>query len=112
MKLITAIIKPAKLDDVKSALREAGVTGMTVSEVSGVGRQGGHVEVYRGAEYPIDLIQKVRIEILAKKDKVDSLIDVIVKSASIGAIGDGTIWVTPVEEVVRVRTGEKGETAI
>lgn len=112
MKLITAIIKPAKLDDVKSALREAGVTGMTVSEVSGVGRQGGHVEVYRGAEYPIDLIQKVRIEILAKKDKVDSLIDVIVKSASIGAIGDGKIWVTPVEEVVRVRTGEKGETAI
>lgn len=112
MKLITAIIKPAKLDDVKSALREAGVTGMTVSEVSGVGRQGGHVEVYRGAEYPIDLIQKVRIEILAKKDMVDSLIDVIVKSASIGAIGDGKIWVTPVEEVVRVRTGEKGETAI
>lgn len=112
MKLITAIIKPAKLDDVKSALREAGVTGMTVSEVSGVGRQGGHVEVYRGAEYPIDLIQKVRIEILAKKDKVDSLIDVIVKIASIGAIGDGKIWVTPVEEVVRVRTGEKGETAI
>lgn len=112
MKLITAIIKPAKLDDVKSALREAGVTGMTVSEVSGVGRQGGHVEVYRGAEYPIDLIQKVRIEILAKKDMVNSLIDVIVKSASIGAIGDGKIWVTPVEEVVRVRTGEKGETAI
>ncbi|MBU6352748.1 MAG: P-II family nitrogen regulator [Actinomycetales bacterium] len=112
MKLITAIIKPAKLDDVKSALREAGVTGMTVSEVSGVGRQGGHVEVYRGAEYPIDLIQKVRIEILAKKEIVDSVIDLIVKSASVGAIGDGKIWVTPVEQVVRVRTGEKGETAI
>ena len=93
MKLITAIIKPAKLDDVKAALREAGVTGMTVSEVSGVGRQGGHVEVYRGAEYPIDLIQKVRIELLAKKEMVDSLIDVIVKSASVGAIGDGKIWV-------------------
>jgi nitrogen regulatory protein P-II 1 len=112
MKLITAIIKPAKLDDVKTALRDAGVTGMTVSEVSGVGRQGGHVEVYRGAEYPIDLIQKVRIEILAKKEMVDSLIEVIVKSASIGAIGDGKIWVTPVEQVVRVRTGEMGETAI
>lgn len=112
MKLITAIIKPAKLDDVKTALREAGVTGMTVSEVSGVGRQGGHVEVYRGAEYPIDLIQKVRIELLAKKEMVDSLIDVIVKSASVGAIGDGKIWVTPVENVVRVRTGEKGESAI
>lgn len=112
MKLITAIIKPAKLDDVKAALREAGVTGMTVSEVSGVGRQGGHVEVYRGAEYPIDLIQKVRIELLAKKEMVDSLIDVIVKSASVGAIGDGKIWVTPVENVVRVRTGEKGESAI
>jgi len=112
MKLITAIIKPAKLDDVKTALRDAGVTGMTVSEVSGVGRQGGHVEVYRGAEYPIDLIQKVRIEILAKKEMVDTLIEVIVKSASIGAIGDGKIWVTPVEQVVRVRTGEMGETAI
>jgi len=111
MKLITAIIKPGKLDDVKSALRDAGVTGMTVSEVSGVGRQGGHVEVYRGAEYPIDLIQKVRIEILAKKEMVDTLIEVIVKSASIGAIGDGKIWVTPVEQVVRVRTGEMGETA-
>jgi nitrogen regulatory protein P-II 1 len=112
MKLITAIIKPTKLDDVKAALREAGVSGMTVSEVSGVGRQGGHVEVYRGAEYPIDLIQKVRIELLAKKEMVDSLIDVIVKSASVGAIGDGKIWVTPVENVVRVRTGEKGENAI
>ena len=112
MKLITAIIKPNKLDEVKSALREAGVTGMTVSEVSGVGQQGGHVEIYRGAEYPIDLIQKVRIEILAKKEMVDSLIDVIVKSASVGAIGDGKIWVTPVEQVVRVRTGEMGETAI
>ena len=81
MKLITAIIKPGKLDDVKSALREAGVTGMTVSEVSGVGRQGGHVEVYRGSEYPIDLLQKVRIEILASKENVAKLLEVIVKSA-------------------------------
>ncbi|MEY3094477.1 MAG: P-II family nitrogen regulator [Actinobacteria bacterium] len=112
MKLITAIIKPGKLDDVKAALREAGVTGMTVSEVSGVGRQGGHVEVYRGSEYPIDLLQKVRIEILAKKENVDALVEVIVKSASTGSIGDGKIWVTPVEQVVRVRTGENGENAI
>ena len=112
MKLITAIIKPGKLDDVKHALRDAGVKGMTFSEVAGAGRQGGHVEIYRGAEYPIDLIQKVRIEILAKKEMVDSLIDVIVKSASVGAIGDGKIWVTSVDQVVRVRTGEKGETAI
>jgi nitrogen regulatory protein P-II 1 len=112
MKLITAIIKPGKLDDVKAALREAGVTGMTVSEVSGVGRQGGHVEVYRGSEYPIDLLQKVRIEVLAKKENVDALVEVIVKSASTGSIGDGKIWVTPVEQVVRVRTGENGENAI
>ena len=112
MKLITAIIKPGKLDDVKSALREAVVTGMTVSEVSGVGRQGGHVEVYRGSEYPIDLLQKVRIEILASKENVAKLLEVIVKSASTGSIGDGKIWVTPVEEVIRVRTGENGESAI
>jgi len=112
MKFITAIIKPGKLDDVKSALREAGVTGMTVSEVSGVGRQGGHVEVYRGSEYPIDLLQKVRIEILASKENVAKLLEVIVKSASTGSIGDGKIWVTPVEEVIRVRTGENGESAI
>ncbi len=112
MKLITAIIKPGKLDDVKSALREAGVTGMTVSEVSGVGRQGGHIEVYRGSEYPIDLLQKVRIEILASKENVAKLLEVIVKSASTGSIGDGKIWVTPVEEVIRVRTGENGESAI
>lgn len=112
MKLITAIIKPAKLDEVKTALRSAGVKGMTVSEVSGVGRQGGHVEVYRGAEYPIDLIQKVRLEILAENKDVDNLIDVIVKAASTGSIGDGKVWTTSVDQVVRVRTGEKGEAAI
>ncbi|MGA0113037.1 MAG: P-II family nitrogen regulator [Candidatus Nanopelagicaceae bacterium] len=112
MKLITAIIKPGKFDEVKTALRDAGVKGMTVSEVSGVGRQGGHVEVYRGAEYPIDLIQKVRLEILAEDKEVDALIDVIVKTASTGSIGDGKVWTTTVENVVRVRTGEKGETAI
>lgn len=112
MKLITAIIKPAKFDEVKTALRDAGVKGMTVSEVSGVGRQGGHVEVYRGAEFPIDLIQKVRLEILAENSDVDRVIDVIVKTASTGSIGDGKIWTTAVENVVRVRTGEKGEAAI
>lgn len=112
MKLITAIIKPGKLDEVKSALREAGVKGMTVSEVSGVGRQGGHVEVYRGAEYPIDLIQKIRLEILAENKEVDSIIDIIVKTASTGSIGDGKVWTTPVDSIVRVRTGERGTDAI
>lgn len=112
MKLITAIIKPGKFDEVKNALRDAGVKGMTVSEVSGVGRQGGHVEVYRGAEFPIDLIQKVRLEILAENSDVEKLIDMIVKTASTGSIGDGKIWTTSVENVVRVRTGEKGEAAI
>ncbi|MEN9306004.1 MAG: hypothetical protein RL733_251 [Actinomycetota bacterium] len=112
MKLITAIIKPGKFDEVKTALRNAGVKGMTVSEVSGVGRQGGHVEVYKGAEYPIDLIQKVRLEILAEDKDVDQIIGLIVKTASTGAIGDGKVWTTPVDNVVRVRTGETGETAI
>ena len=112
MKLITAIIKPGKFDDVKNALRAAGVKGMTVSEVSGVGRQGGHIEVYRGAEYPIDLIDKIRIEILAENKDVDSVINTIVKAASTGSIGDGKVWSTPVDNVIRVRTGEKGEAAI
>ena len=112
MKLITAIIKPQKLDDVKGALRQIGVKGITVSEVSGVGRQGGHVEVYRGAEYPIDLLPKIRFEILADSKDVAQIIDVIVKSASTGAIGDGKIWVTSVDEVVRVRTNERGGAAI
>lgn len=112
MKLITAIIKPQKLDDVKNALRSIGVKGITVSEVSGVGRQGGHVETYRGAEYPIDLIQKVRFEILAESDEVAKIIDAITTNASTGQIGDGKIWVTAVEEVVRVRTGERGSAAI
>lgn len=112
MKLITAVIKPQKLDDVKSALRAIGVKGITVSEVSGVGRQGGHVEVYRGAEYPIDLLSKIRFEILAEIKDVQPIIDAIVKSAATGQIGDGKIWVTAVEEVVRVRTGERGSAAI
>lgn len=112
MKLITAIIKPQKLDDVKQALREIGVKGITVSEVSGVGRQGGHVEVYRGAEYPIDLLPKIKFEILTDSKEVAKVIDVIVRSASTGAIGDGKIWVTSVEDVVRVRTNERGDAAI
>lgn len=112
MKLVTAVIKPQKLDDVKSALRAIGVKGITVSEVSGVGRQGGHVEIYRGAEFPIDLLQKIRFEILAESDDVPRIIDTIVESASSGEIGDGKIWVTAVEEVVRVRTGERGSAAI
>jgi len=112
MKLITAIIKPGKFDDVKNALRASGVKGMTVSEVSGVGRQGGHIEVYRGAEYPIDLISKIKLEILAENKDVDSVINTIVKAASTGSIGDGKVWATPVDNVVRVRTGEKGEAAI
>ena len=112
MKLVTAVIKPQKLDDVKAALRAIGVKGITVSEVSGVGRQGGHVEVYRGAEYPIDLLQKIRFEILADSKDVQPIIDAIVKSAATGQIGDGKIWVTAIEEVVRVRTGERGSAAI
>ena len=112
MKLITAIIKPGKLDDVKNALRNAGVKGMTFSEVAGAGRQGGHIEIYRGSEYPIDLLQKVRIEILSEDGEVDALIDVIVKAASTGAIGDGKVWVTPVNTVVRVRTNERGSDAL
>ncbi len=112
MKLITAILKPFKLDDVKNALQAHGVTGMTVSEASGYGRQGGHTEVYRGAEYTVDLIPKVRLEVLVDDSETDAVINVIVKSASTGSIGDGKVWATPVEQVVRVRTGERGVDAI
>ena len=112
MKLVTAILKPFKLDDVKSARQAHGVTGMTVSEASGYGRQGGHTEVYRGAEYTVDLIPKVRLEVLVDDSDADSVIDVIVKAASTGSIGDGKVWSTPVDQVVRVRTGERGVDAI
>lgn len=112
MKLITAIIKPFKLDDVKSALQAAGITGMTVSEASGFGRQGGHTEVYRGAEYTVDLIPKVRLEVLVDDADSANIVDVIVKAASTGSIGDGKVWTTPVDQVVRVRTGERGPDAI
>ncbi len=112
MKLITAILKPFKLEDVKNALQGAGITGMTVSEASGFGRQGGHTEVYRGAEYTVDLIPKVRLEVLVDDKDADSVVDVIVKAASTGSIGDGKVWTTPVDQVISVRTGERGVDAI
>ena len=112
MKLITAIIKPFKLDDVKSALQEAGVAGMTVSEAQGFGRQSGHTEVYRGAEYTIDFVPKVRIEVLADADRVTDLVDVITSAARTGKIGDGKIWVSEIEGVVRIRTGERDDEAL
>jgi nitrogen regulatory protein P-II 1 len=112
MKLITAIIKPAKMEDVKHALTEHGVAGMTVSDVSGFGRQRGHTEVYRGTEYTVDLIAKIRIEIVVDDKDVASTVDVIAKAASTGSVGDGKVWVTPVESVVRLRTGETGTAAI
>lgn len=106
MKLITAIVKPFKLDDVKTALKEAGVTGMTVTEVQGFGRQAGHTEVYRGAEYTIDFVPKVRLEVLAEAVDVDRLVEVISTAARTGKIGDGKIWVTQADRIVRIRTGE------
>ena len=112
MKLITAILKPFKLDDVKDALQAAGITGMTVSEASGFGRQKGHTEVYRGAEYTVDLVPKVRLEVLVDDADASNIVDVIVNAAGTGSIGDGKVWTTPVEQVVRVRTGERGPDAI
>ena len=112
MKLVTAIVKPFKLDDVKTALQDFGVNGMTVSEASGYGRQRGHTEVYRGAEYTVDLVPKVRLEVLVEDDDADSVVDVIVKAAQTGRIGDGKVWTVPVETVARVRTGERGPDAL
>jgi nitrogen regulatory protein P-II 1 len=112
MKLVTAVVKPFRLEEVKSALQESGITGMTVSEASGYGRQRGHVEVYRGAEYTVDLVPKVRIEVIIDDEDVDRVVDLIVASARTGKIGDGKVWVMPVERVVRVRTGEQGVDAI
>jgi nitrogen regulatory protein P-II 1 len=112
MKLITAIIKPFKLDDVKDALKAVGVVGVTVTEVRGFGRQGGHTETYRGAEYKIDFVPKAKIEILAADDQLDEIISAITGSASTGKIGDGKVWVTDVDSAVRIRTGEQGLDAI
>lgn len=112
MKLITAIIKPFKLEDVKTALENTGVHGLTVSEVSGFGRQKGHTEVYRGAEYTVDLVPKVRVEIVVEDAAVDGIVSAIVSAAQTGKIGDGKVWVTPVDSIVRVRTGERGAEAL
>jgi nitrogen regulatory protein PII len=112
MKLITAIVKPFKLDDVKNALKAAGITGITVTEVKGFGRQGGHTETYRGSEYQIDFVPKVKIEIVVAPDMVDTAVDTLVKAAATGKIGDGKIWVTEVESIIRIRTGERGTDAI
>lgn len=112
MKLITAVVKPFKLDNVKDALRAAGAQGITVSEVRGFGRQGGHTETYRGAEYNIDFVPKVRIEIVVDDSVVDRAIQAIQSAASTGKIGDGKIWVTSVEKIVRIRTGETGPDAL
>ena len=112
MKKIEAIIKPFKLDDVKDALNEIGIQGMTISEVKGYGRQRGHKEVYRGAEYVVDFIPKIKIEIVVETDLADKVVETIKKAACTGKLGDGKIFVLPTEEVIRVRTGEKGKDAI
>ena len=112
MKLITAVIKPFKLDEVKEALKGAGVNGITVTEVQGFGRQAGHTEVYRGAEYTVDFVPKVKLEILADDGQADAIADALVAAARTEKIGDGKIWITNVEAVQRIRTGEKGSDAI
>jgi nitrogen regulatory protein P-II 1 len=112
MKLVTAVIKPHKWEEVRSALEMVGVTGMTVSEVSGYGRQKGHTEVYRGAEYDIALVPKIRVEIVVEDSEVDEVVETIVTSSRTGRIGDGKVWVVPVESVVRVRTGDADEAAL
>ena len=108
MKLVTAIIKPFTLDDVKAALEQAGILGLTISEVQGYG----HTEVYRGAEYAVDFVPKIRVEVVVDDEAVDAVIALVVDSARTGKIGDGKVWVTPVESIVRVRTGEEGPAAI
>nr|WP_202420202.1 P-II family nitrogen regulator [Actinomadura rayongensis] len=110
--MITAVIKPFKLDEVKAALETAGVKGLTVSEASGFGRQKGHTEVYRGAEYKVDLVPKLRVEVLVDEADADEIIDVIVKAARTEKIGDGKVWAVPVDTIVRVRTGETGPEAL
>ena len=112
MKLVTAVIKPYKLDDVRDALAEAGIHGLTVTEVKGYGRQKGHTELYRGAEYVIDFLPKMKLELLLEADQVDIATETITKAAKTGKIGDGKIWVVSLDEVVRVRTGETGKEAL
>lgn len=112
MKLVTAIIKPFKLDDVKEALEAFGLAGMTVSEVSGYGRQRGHSEVYRGAEYSVDFVPKLRIEVVVDEADAPAVVDAVVRAAQTGRIGDGKVWTVPVDDIVRVRTGETGPAAL
>lgn len=112
MKKVEAIIKPFKLDEVKDALGEAGIEGMTVSEVKGFGRQKGHTEIYRGSEYTVDFLPKIKIELVLPDDRVEAAITAIIRAAKTGKIGDGKIFVTPIEEAVRIRTEEKGERAV
>ena len=112
MKQITAVVKPFKLEEVREALADCGVTGLTVTEVKGFGRQKGHTELYRGAEYVVDFLPKVKVEVVVKDGDVESCVDAIVKAARTGKIGDGKIFVTSVEQVIRIRTGESGEAAV
>jgi nitrogen regulatory protein P-II 2 len=112
MKLITAVIKPFKLDDVREALADIGVQGITVTEVKGFGRQKGHTELYRGAEYVVDFLPKIKLEIAVAQDMVDSVVEAVTKSAATGKIGDGKIFITSLDEVIRIRTGETGEEAV
>jgi nitrogen regulatory protein P-II 1 len=112
MKLVTAVIRPFKLEEVKDALKAINVAGLTTGEVRGFGRQGGHTETYRGAEYQVDLLPKVQVDVVVDERDVDGVIDAISKAASTGKIGDGKIWVTPLERIIRIRTGEEGRDAI
>jgi len=112
MKLVTAIIKPFRLDDVRNALSEVGVQGMTVSEVKGFGRQRGHTELYRGAEYVVDFLPKAKIEVAVADDRIDEIVEAIVNSARTGKVGDGKIFVTELEQVIRIRTSETGDSAL
>ena len=112
MKLVSAVIKPFKLDDVRETLSEIGITGITITEVKGFGRQKGHTEMYRGAEYVVDFLPKIKIEIACTDDMVDSIIEAIIKAANTGKIGDGKIFVTPLESVIRIRTGEMDQQAL
>ena len=112
MKLIVAVLKPFKLDEVKEALKTLGISGMTLTEAQGFGRQRGHTEVYRGAEYEVDFVPKLRVEVLVDDDQADDVVDAIVRTAATGKIGDGKVWVTPIESLIRVRTGERGSDAI
>ena len=112
MKLVVAVLKPFKLDDVKEVLKNIGVQGMTLTEAQGFGRQRGHTEVYRGAEYEVDFVPKIRIEVAVDDSQVDEVVDGIVSSAATGKIGDGKVWVVPLETIVRVRTGERGSDAL